>query len=669
MSVDMSARQRIWTLTVLCYCLGMVVGTLGGIYPVVAEISRNTGASLTEVTWIVDAYTLVLAGLLLPAGTISDRFGRRGVMNAGMVVFTLGAGMALVLDTPTGLMAARAVCGMGGAFVLPSTLSLVTSTFPPEHRYKAVGIWTAAFAGAGGVLVALAGVLLEFGSWRAPFWMFFIGGLLALIGGLTIPTSREARPPRIDVWGTVMSAISVSALVYGLIEAGLRGWSDPRIVGALALGIVAAAAFVLIELRTPEPMLDVRLFAIRGFGASAYAVFIAFASIYGVFFLLMQFQQFVLADSALVAGAMAATMGIGVFPVIVISNILTRRYGLRMVIMLGCLVQAGAFVILLLTDVHSSLLLPLGIYLVVGLGNGFAMAPCTAAIISEAPPEKQGVAAAVNHTTREMGTTLGVALVGGVLTAGYTDNIRAATESLPPPARAASLDSVAGAIEVANASGPAGAPFAAAARDAFVSGMHDVGLVMVVLLLGSAVIGWFWAPGAKRPETADVPVGLRGRVLLDSGAPVPDAALTLVGEGGEHVGSTRTGTDGGYRFPTGPLGRHLLVCVAAGLTPKATMVALNGSGVEYDIALDGTHELSGVVRDAAGRALAGARLTVHDEARTLIAEAVSDPTGRYRLGGLPAGTHTLVAAAVSGASRAVSVPATTGADVAVPGPR
>ncbi|MHB8696394.1 MAG: MFS transporter, partial [Solirubrobacteraceae bacterium] len=468
----MSKARQWWTLAVLCSGVGLVMAAVTSMYAAGPDIARAIGASQTQLTWIVDAYTLALAGLLLPAGALGDRFGRRRVLLAGLVLFVAAATALQFVDTSNGLIAVRAVLGVGAALILPATLSLITSTFPEDFRDTAVGIWTAAFTLAGGLAVLVTGVLLEFFSWRSTFWTILAGGVLVLLASLTVPTSREERPPPIDPGGSIVAVIAITLLVFGLIEAGLKGWSSPVIIASLGSGLLACAAFAAIQLLRSEPLLDVRLFKVRPFGVSAFTVTAAFASVYGIFFMAMEFQQFVLGYSALKAAAPVASMGITVIPISLVASPLTRRLGLRVVISVGCVLSAGAFLLLLTANAHSSYGLMFAVFLVMGSGVGLNMAPCTAAIINNVAAEKQGVAAAVNHTTRELGTALGVALLGGLLTSGYRIRVHAVTAQLPAAAREASRESIAGALGVADHLGAAGAGFATKARSAFVAATH-----------------------------------------------------------------------------------------------------------------------------------------------------------------------------------------------------
>lgn len=490
----LSARRAAWALVVLCAAVSLVIASITSLYIAGPEIARDVGATQTELTWMIDIYTLVMAGLLLPAGALGDRFGRRGVMIAGLAIFVVGAAILQVVDTPNALIGARAVLGLGAALILPSTLSLITSTFPPEMRDRGVSIWTAAFTIAGVLGGSLAAVLLEFFSWRSAFWSILVGGVIVLAAAPTIATSRDEESPPLDLWGALISLVAVTALVYAFIQAGIDGWTDPIILGALAVGVVGMALFVVLQLGRRHPLLDVRVFADRSFGVAAFTVFMAFAAIYGLAYLIIPFQQIVIGDSALVASLPMGATAISIIPITIVARRATERFGLRAIVVVGCLLNAAGFGILATIAADGPVWILYASTITIGAGLGLAMVPCTEAIISNVPASKQGVAASVNHTTREVGTTLGVALFGGLLSGVYADRMHDVTEALPAPAREAARESVAAALQVAGQAGPDGSAIAFAAREAYVQGMQQTSLIMVAIMVASAAACAGWAP-------------------------------------------------------------------------------------------------------------------------------------------------------------------------------
>jgi hypothetical protein len=270
----------------------------------------------------------------------------------------------------------------------------------------------------------------------------------------TLPSSRDEDQPPIDVWGAFAALVCVSALVAGFIHAGLDGWSDPKIIGLLTLGILAGGVFAAIQLKRRHPLLDVRLFANRSFGVASFTVMMCFASVYGLAFLIIPYQQVVLGDSALAASLPMSATAFTLVPITIYAGRLTRRLGLRVIVCAGCIFNALGFLILLGIGSAGPVWVLFAATLPIGLG--IAMVPCTQAIIRNVSEAKQGVAASVNHTTRELGTSLGVALFGGLLSGKYTSGMLGITEQLPGLARDAGRGLAAGALQVASRLGPNG---------------------------------------------------------------------------------------------------------------------------------------------------------------------------------------------------------------------
>src|SRR5881275_938799 len=252
----------------MCLALMMVVAAVASLNVALPGIARDTGASQTQLQWIVAAYAIVFAALLLPAGAIGDRFGRKPLLAVGLALFGAASLAALFVDSPGTLIAIRAVLGVAAALIMPVTLSVITSVFPPEERGKAVGTWVGVAAGGGVVGLLASGLLLHFFSWPSIFALNVVLAAVALVGTLAVvPATRETRPPRLDPVGTLLSVTGLAAFVYGTIEGPDRGWGDPVTLATLLGGLTALAVFVLWELHRRDPMLDPRNFLRRGFGA------------------------------------------------------------------------------------------------------------------------------------------------------------------------------------------------------------------------------------------------------------------------------------------------------------------------------------------------------------------------------------------------------------------
>jgi len=257
-TAQLSPARRRAVLAVVALALMMVVSAVSGLNVALPDLARSTGASQTQLTWIVDAYTVVFAGLLLCAGALGDRYGRKGILIAGLVIFGAAAGWAFTIDDPAMLIAARMLMGAGAAAVMPTTLSVITTSFPPEERGRAVGVWVG--VAGGGAVIGLfgSGILLEFFAWNSFFALNVTLAVLALIGTVAlIPTSREARPGRLDVPGALLSLLGVASLVFAIIEGADRGWTSAATLAAAGIALVTLVGFVLRELTTPMPLLDV----------------------------------------------------------------------------------------------------------------------------------------------------------------------------------------------------------------------------------------------------------------------------------------------------------------------------------------------------------------------------------------------------------------------------
>lgn len=492
---DVSARQRVWTLVVACVAVALVICSMIALNTALGDIAVATAATQTQLTWIVDGYTLTLACLLLPAGAIGDRYGRRRALLIGLAVFTLASAAPVFLDAPVQVIAARALAGAGAAFVMPATLSLLTVVYPKEQRTKAVGIW-AAVAGSGAVLGMLgSGALLSVWQFQSIFWALAGSGLVIFVLTWTVTDSRDADAPPVDWPGAVLIGAAVAVLVFGIIEAPSRGWSSPVVIGCLLGGVALTGVFGRVELRRRHPLLDVTLFARPDFATGAAAIAVLFLANFGFFYLVMQYAQLILGYSALQTALAFSPL---VAPVAILSGLsfwYLPRLGLRLVVFVGLLLLAAGFGCLLTLRVDSSYLDLAWPLLVLATGIGLCTASTTSAIMNAAPDDKQGVASAVNDTVREVGAALGIALAGSVLAARYTDHLDGRLDSFPPAVRQAASDSLAQALAVSGRLGAQGGQLAELSKAAFLHAMQGSITAMAVLVAVSAVLIGIWAPG------------------------------------------------------------------------------------------------------------------------------------------------------------------------------
>ncbi len=499
--------RRWWTLAVLCLSL-LIIGLDNTILNVaLPTLVRDLHVSGSSLQWIVDAYTILYASMLLTTGSLGDRFGRKGALSVGLLIFGLGSTAAAFSGSASLLIAARAVMGLGGCIIMPATLSILTNVFPPHERGKAIGIW-AGISGLGiAVGPALGGVLLQHFWWGSVFLINVPIVVVALIGGrLLVPDSKDPSAPRLDPVGTVLSTAGLVGLLYGVIEAPVKSWGNSSVLIGFLGGLAVLAAFVLWERSIDHPMLDVRFFKNPRFSGASFAVTLVFFAMLGVSFLLTQYLQFVMGFSPLRAGLGFIPLAAALMISAPMSASFTRRFGSKLVVSAGLAIVALALLMLAHATVHSGYAY-VGVVLgLLGLGMGTAMSPATDSIMGSLPKEKAGVGSAVNDTTRQVGGALGVAVLGSLAAGAYRARIAGSHvfAALPWPARAAAHDSIGGALQVAPRLGAAGRQLAADASGAFVHAMSLSATVAAVAALGGALVALVFLPARSADELAAV---------------------------------------------------------------------------------------------------------------------------------------------------------------------
>ncbi|SDU63517.1 MFS transporter [Gordonia westfalica] len=420
--IRMDARSA-WLVLVACLSVSMVVAAMAALNTALPDIAIDTGADSGEMTWIVDGYTLALAALLLPAGAIGDRFGRREVLIVGLILFGLASLAAIWVDGPTQLIITRCLAGAAAALIMPTTLSLITSGMPDGQRAIGISIWSA-IAGGGAIAGFLVtGLLLEFFSWHSIFITFAASSAVAAALCFTIGTSKDTDPGRFDFPGTACSVLAIAGVVFGLLEAPHRGWADPLVLACLVGGILLAALFVVVELRSASPLFDVRLLGNRAFGSGSLSVAVQFLASFGMFYLVLQLLQLVFGYSPLQSAValMPFVAGVGVFSLV--SNWLAVRLdSLKFVIAGGALLSGVGLVLLGSINVDTYWTLA-AVLAIIAIGIGLASAPATTAIMSNTPLDNQGVGSAINDTAREIGAAIGIAIAGSLVAAGYNSRI------------------------------------------------------------------------------------------------------------------------------------------------------------------------------------------------------------------------------------------------------
>ena len=480
---------RRWiVLAVLCVSLLLISLDTTVLNVAMPTIVRSLKATSSQLQWMVDAYAVVLAGLLLTLGSLGDRVGRKWIFLAGLVVFAAGSAGSAFSGTPDRLVIARACMGVGAAGIMPSTLSILSNVFTEERdRARAIGIWS----GTTGLGVAtgpiVGGWLLSHYWWGSVFLINVPIAVLGVVAGiLLVPNSWNMNAKRSDPVGALLSVAGMGMLLWGIIEAPNRTWTSPLVLGSLGGGLLILTAFVRWERRCDHPMLHLVFFRSRRFSAAIAAMGLVLFALLGMFFLLTQWLQFSLGYSPLQTGLRVGPIALVLLVVAPLSSVIVRMVGTKPVVASGLALIAVGLGLLSRTTVHGGYTDALPLFVLVGLGTGLALAPSIESVLGSLPRQEAGVGSATSDTALQLGGALGVAVLGTALNLRYQGLMTAqlAHEPIPSDIRHLILGSVGGALGVANhVGGSVGAELASVARHSFVSGM-DLGLVV-----GAAVVG------------------------------------------------------------------------------------------------------------------------------------------------------------------------------------
>lgn len=493
--------KRWWTLGVLCVSL-LVVGLDNTILNVaIPTLQERLGATQGQIEWIIDSYVLVFAGLLLTMGALGDKFGRRRALTYGLVAFGAASVLSAFSGSATMLIATRALMGVGAALIMPSTLSILTNVFPPAERGKAIAIW-AGVSGLGiGIGPIAGGLLLEHFWWGSIFLVNVPVVVAAIVAGrFLVPESKDDRAPRLDPVGALLSILGLSALVFAIIEAPIRGWLSAETLGAGAVGIVILGFFVVGESRSDHPMLPVEFFKNPRFSAGSGAVTLAFFALFGTTLLLTQYQQIVRGYSAFQAGIRVLPVALALVAFAPNSAKMAARFGTKRVVASGLTLLAVTLASLRLFEVGTPYWKLGVVYFLMGAGMAHVVAPSTEAIMGALPRNRAGVGSAVNDTTRQVGGALGVAILGSLLSSAYAAHIKPAIAHLPAAAQAEARDSIVKTLFVADGD-PA---LAHAAKVAFTDAMGTVALVAAAFALLGALAVVLFLPAQGREEVAEL---------------------------------------------------------------------------------------------------------------------------------------------------------------------
>lgn len=504
--------RRWWILGTLVMSLLVVVLDNTILNVALKTIQQDLDATQSQLAWSVNAYTLVFAGLLFTYGVLGDRYGRRRALLVGLVIFGVASALSAFSSSPEALIASRALMGVGGAAVMPSTLSIITNVFEPAERGKAIGIW----AGSVGVAVAIGpitgGALLEHFWWgsvflvNVPFVLVALGAILWIV-----PESKDPSPQGLDPLGVVLSIVGLVLLVYGIIKGGeTTAWGSTIVIGPLLAGVAVLVVFVLLQRRTASPMLDVTLFRNPAFSAACGAVTLVMFALFGAVFFMSFYLQYAREYSPLEAGVRLLPVAVALAFFAPRSARLVHRFGVKAVCAGGMLLMTTAFTGYTLVDADTPIWIVEVLLFVQAAGMAHVVAPATESIMSTLPRERAGAGSAVNTTVRQVGGALGVAILGSLLSAGYRSGITPSLSVLQPEVRERAGESI-GSTQIAAAALPPAARerLEVAAVDAFVGGMHTAAIGSALVAFLGALVVLKWLPGkAIAPVQCDAELEL-----------------------------------------------------------------------------------------------------------------------------------------------------------------
>lgn len=487
---------RWWILATLCLTLLGVMLANSSLNMALPMMATDLSLSQLEMTWVVNVYTLVFASLLFIAGAVGDRYGRKVVMQFGLAIFTLGSLYAgFIAQTGTELIISRVVMGLGGAFVMPTTLSIINNTFPKKERARAVAIWSAV-AGVGMMFGSIiSGILLEHFTWHS---LFYFSAVIAIAGFVAnqylAHESKDEEQTPLDWLGGLFSAIGIFGIVYGITEAPSVGLTDLAVAASLIVGAIAMVTFVAWEFKTKTPMLDMKLFKNRAFSVSSLTLTLVFLAMSGVFFSMSLLMQLIMGYTPLESSLLIVPL---MLPMMFVSPLvpnIVKKFGARITIGVGLLLTSAAFVVMSTWTQDMTYWHLAATMIIMMLGISVAMTPGTTILMASVPRNRSGMGSAMNDTTRELGGALGVAVLGAVLSASYESKIADTAAQFAGPVKDGIESSLAVALVVAEKLGPAGAQVANAAKEAFMGGLAHASIVASIIIFAAAIITFIWLP-------------------------------------------------------------------------------------------------------------------------------------------------------------------------------
>lgn len=488
--------RRWWILAAMCLTLLGVMLANTSMNMALPKMALDLNLTQLELTWIVNGYTLVFASLLFISGAVGDRYGRKLIMQIGLAIFVLGSIYAgFLAHNGTELLIARVIMGFGGAFVMPTTLSIINNTFPRGERARAVAIW-GAVAGVGMMFGSIiSGILLEHFTWHSLFYFSAFVAVIGLIANQMLThESKDEKESPVDWAGGILSAVGIFGIVYGITEAPSKGLTESLVLTSLVSGLVSMLLFVVWEIRSESPMLDMKLFKNRAFAVSSLTLTLVFLAMSGVFFSMSQLLQLILGYTALQSSLLMIPLMLPMMALGPFIPLIVKKLGARYVIAIGLTMTAVAFLIMATWNKDMTYWHLFATMFVMMAGISAAMTPGTNILMASVPRNRSGMGSAMNDTTRELGSALGVAVLGAVLSAAYETQIRATAAQFTGAIRDGLESSLAVALRVAEKLGPAAEATSNAAKDAFMTGLSHAAIVAAVIIFVAAIIAFLGLP-------------------------------------------------------------------------------------------------------------------------------------------------------------------------------
>lgn len=500
-----SVFHRRWKiLATLCASLLIVMLANSSLNLALPSMATALNLSSVSMTWVVDIYPLVFASLLFTASTVADRYGRKLIMQLGLAAFLAGTLYAgFIAQTGLEVIISRAIMGVGGAMVMPTTLSIINTTFPRRERSKAIAIWSGV-AGAGIALGSIvSGFLLEHFGWESVFVFAAAVGLVGLIfNQLLTPESRDEKQTPIDWLSGALSTIGLMGIVYAIIEIPSHGLTVASIASGV-IGIIGISTFIWWQSRVKNPMLDMKLFKNRSFSVSAFAVTVTFFGLMGVFFSLSQVFQLIMGYGAMESAIRMLPMMLIMLTVSPLVPNIVRKIGARWTVTGGLTLVALGFVLMSLWPTIPQYFQVIGSMVILMSGMALTTTPATNIMMSAVPRNRSGMGSAMNDTTRELGGALGIAILGSVLASVYGSRVVTALKDAPAHIQAAAENSLASALSVAQTMGDGSSSVIAAAKESWMSGLSVAMLIAAGLIVITAIITAIYLPHTHKEHEDD----------------------------------------------------------------------------------------------------------------------------------------------------------------------